>query len=197
MSIYTPNPKKPTFRDAQNILAFVDYGLSEGVGDEVRPKRGKVCVEFAVSIAMGEPENVDGPSCVNKKVRSDKIALNDVSLWGSNKNRARGLRRVAVAQLGSNSNKFGAAAYRRELSFALLATFGPEARLRGDTKLLERLVQSTVDRTDLVSMLNTWLPCNKKTLPLIAECVVTALRRAKSPGIKWMDKLCPLPKKKN
>lgn len=81
---------------AQKVLAVVDKGLSEGLGD---PIPGKMCVEAAVCYALGEDHD-DKPSCVANAVRSVKIYLND-SDWPSKKARAQGLRRLAIAQLGS------------------------------------------------------------------------------------------------
>lgn len=89
----------------RKLLATVDAGLVKGVG--VR-EPGKMCVEAAISFALGEPHS-DGPSCVDPNVRQAKIILND-SAWSSEQARARGMRRVAIAQLGSkdtiDSTKF-------------------------------------------------------------------------------------------
>lgn len=82
---------------ASCVLALVDKGLVSGLGD---PVPGQMCVEAAVAYASGEDHN-DNPSCVNPKLASVKIALNDDCGWESDKARAKGLRRVAIAQLGS------------------------------------------------------------------------------------------------
>lgn len=81
---------------AQGVLCVVDAGLCNGLGV---PKPGRMCVEAAVSFAMGENHN-DHPSCVADSLSDIKIELND-QIWSSNKARAAGLRRLAVAQLGS------------------------------------------------------------------------------------------------
>lgn len=80
----------------RKLLSTVDAGLVAGVGV---PHPGKMCVEAAISYALGEPHS-DGPSCVDPTVRHAKIGLND-AIWSSNMSRARGMRRVAIAQLGS------------------------------------------------------------------------------------------------
>ena len=80
----------------RKLLATVDAGLTNGLGE---PIPGKMCVEAAISYALGEPHG-DGPSCVEPCVRAGKIALND-SRWSSNEARAKGMRAVAIAQLGS------------------------------------------------------------------------------------------------
>ena len=83
---------------AMRVLEVVDKGLTEGEGN---PVPGEMCVEAAVSFACGLPHS-DRPECVGSSVRAFKIELNDKT-WNSEKSRARGLREVAVAQLGTNT----------------------------------------------------------------------------------------------
>jgi hypothetical protein len=81
---------------AKKVLEVVDKGLVKGLG---KPTPGQMCVEAAVCYAMGLPHS-DEPSCVSRAVRALKIGLND-SNWSSTQARAKGMRRLAVAQLGS------------------------------------------------------------------------------------------------
>ena len=81
---------------AAKVLQVVDAGLSKGLGT---PAPGRMCVEAAVCYAMGLPHG-DEPSCVAPVLCSLKIALNDKP-WSSPQARASGLRRLAIAQLGS------------------------------------------------------------------------------------------------
>ena len=81
---------------ARKVVDVVDAGLVHGKGI---PEPGKMCVEAAVCFAMGLPHG-DEPSCVSPALRRLKIGLND-RRWSSNQARAKGLRRLAVAQLGS------------------------------------------------------------------------------------------------
>jgi hypothetical protein len=81
---------------AKKVLAVVDAGLCSGVGS---PVPGKMCVEAAVCYALGQPHG-DEPTCVAPALREFKIRLND-SAWASNMTRAKGMRRLAIAQLGS------------------------------------------------------------------------------------------------
>src|SRR5688572_33172763 len=85
-----------TLEQARKVQEVVDAGLCQGLG---QPEPGKMCVEAAVCFALGL-EHSDEPECVGDAVRSFKIALNDAE-WPSNKERAAGLREIAVAQLGS------------------------------------------------------------------------------------------------
>ncbi len=81
---------------AAKVLSVVDAGLSRGLG---KPKPGEMCVEAAVCFALGLPHS-DDPGCVSSAVRSLKITLNDKK-WSSNEARAKGLRRLAIIQLGT------------------------------------------------------------------------------------------------
>jgi hypothetical protein len=81
---------------AAKVVEVVDAGLVNGVGE---PVPGQMCVEAAVCYAMGLPHG-DKPSCVSPALRRLKIGLNDRN-WSSTQARAKGLRRLAVAQLGS------------------------------------------------------------------------------------------------
>jgi hypothetical protein len=58
-----------------------------------------MCVEAAICYALGLPHG-DDPGCVEPAVRAFKIRLNDQP-WSSTASRAKGLRALAVAQLGS------------------------------------------------------------------------------------------------
>lgn len=89
--------KKITRALARKVLATVDAGLTRGLG---RARPGAMCVEAAVCYALGE-DHGDWPSCVSYQVRMMKIALNDQLHWRSRAERAAGLRRLAIAQLGS------------------------------------------------------------------------------------------------
>src|SRR3990167_4652813 len=81
---------------AQKVRDTVDAGLTSGVGT---PEPGKMCVEAAVCYALGLKHG-DNPGCVSQPLRHLKIGLNDAS-WSTDLARASGLRRLAVAQLGS------------------------------------------------------------------------------------------------
>lgn len=83
---------------AQRVRDLVDAGLVNGVGVA---EPGKMCVEATMCFALGLPHG-DDPGCVAQPLRWLKIRLNDAA-WSSNEARAAGLRRLAVAQLGSAS----------------------------------------------------------------------------------------------
>ena len=83
---------------ARKVLSIVDAGLVDGKGN---PIPGQMCVEAAVCYALGLPHG-DNPPCVGQAVRAFKIRLND-SEWSSAQARAAGMRKLAVAQLGSDT----------------------------------------------------------------------------------------------
>src|SRR5208337_2120126 len=85
-----------TEEGAKRVIEVVDAGLASGAGI---PVPGQMCVEAAVCYALGLPHG-DDPGCVSPALRSLKIRLNDAS-WSSPGSRAAGMRRLAVAQLGS------------------------------------------------------------------------------------------------
>ena len=89
-----------------------------------------MCVEAAVCYAMGMPHG-DNPVCVGAAVRTFKIALNDKE-WSSPRARAKGMRRVAIAQLGSD--KIDQSAFTKEIAFQTTKQIVPIA-LRAAAKL--------------------------------------------------------------
>ena len=95
-----------TKENIDKLNALLDHGLVEGLGV---PVPGKMCVEAAVCAALGLPHG-DDPGCVIGSLRRIKIRLNDCEVWDSKQSRAEGLRRLAIAQIGTlgaiNENKF-------------------------------------------------------------------------------------------
>jgi hypothetical protein len=81
---------------AVKVRDVVAAGLVSGMGEQ---KPGEMCVEAAVCYALGLPHG-DDPGCVSQPLRQLKMRLNDAQ-WSSPKARADGLRRLALAQLGS------------------------------------------------------------------------------------------------
>ena len=75
--------------------AILAKGLSQGLGS----RDSQVCIEAAVCAALDLPHG-DDPKCVSEAVRSFKIRLNDAN-WSSPQARAKGLRALGIAQVGS------------------------------------------------------------------------------------------------
>jgi hypothetical protein len=95
------DPYKLTLPRVKTLVAVVDKGLTCGLGD---PEPGKMCVEAAVCYAFGESHS-DRPSCVDDEFIQAKIDINDDWKWKNDKDRARGLRRLAIIQLGTATMK--------------------------------------------------------------------------------------------
>ena len=109
----------PTIEQAQRVLDVVNCGLVYGLGN---PKPGECCVEAAVCYALGEPHS-DRPTCVHRVVRDIKVSINDAP-WSSNKARAAGLRRVAIAGLGT-AGTLDVEQFKREFRVAVTARVVP------------------------------------------------------------------------
>lgn len=80
--------------DVKKFDEILSRGLSYGLqsGDQV-------CIEAAICQTLGLGLS-DDPKCVASSVRQFKISLND-SIWSSPEARAKGLRNLGLAQLGS------------------------------------------------------------------------------------------------
>ena len=129
----TQKPIKLNLRIARKVLSTVDAGLVRGLG---KPIPGQMCVEAAVNYAIGNKHG-DDPKCVGKAVRDFKIKLNDCD-WSSNEARTEGMRRLAIAQLGSDSldqMEFGKLLFLRGTQQLLSWVFRQEAKRLKDKKL--------------------------------------------------------------
>lgn len=244
----TPYNGRVTLQQAQRVLAAVDKGLTSGVG---QPIPGQMCVEAAVCFAFGEGHD-DEPLCVNREVRNWKISLNDAAGWSGKKARAKGLRRIAIAQLGSiECPPFQPQVFASAVEPGLFRYFMPSmlfalardpditraeaiklrdlARLTGASasdRIVKRCIATLGRITEVHAMecdngwaqvgdlldcfgcgglsdaeeiwldtctyIRTFPKIDDKRLTAIAEIGVHALRKAKSPGVKLMDQLCPL-----
>lgn len=134
-----------------DLLGVVDAGLVDGVG---KPEPGKMCVEAAVCYAMGLPHS-DRPTCVSPALRELVIRLNDSS-WSSKDARAKGLRRLAVAQLGSadvlDENEFIRRvvdlAIRKQVPIALRAAAKIHPDSHHNAKLLDAATRCEEEGTE-------------------------------------------------
>jgi hypothetical protein len=82
-----------------NLLGFLDAGLVSGAGE----LPGQHCVQQAVSMAVASIKT-DSPWCVHQRIRQLGIHLNDTPGWSSEQARSKGLRRFAVAEMGTEEN---------------------------------------------------------------------------------------------
>jgi hypothetical protein len=150
---------------ARRVLEVVDAGLTVGIG---KPEPGQMCVEAAVCFALDEPHG-DTPSCVSPVVRVLKTRLND-SHWSSDTARAKGMRRVAIAQLGTNN-----AIDEREF-VNRIAPLGAEYPADKARHVIWQVhMAAGLQRADA-----------DKILSEFAEKIVQILIDLKSPGCQWL-----------
>lgn len=147
--------EKITAEDVTKVLKVVDKGLTEGMGE---PKAGFMCVEAAVCYAFGE-EHSDEPKCVNPVIRNKKISIND-SDWSSKKARARGMRRIAIAQLGSlnvdgDDWKDSFRLYCNKYLPAILNSIFSKYNVTISSKLFKEIDLSTLNHESLEELLDS------------------------------------------
>lgn len=123
---------------AFKVLVLVDQGLSSGLGSR---QLGKMCVEAAVSFAYGENHD-DHPTCVSDELADIKISIND-DKWSSPKKRAAGMRRLAIAQLGS------AGRFNDRTFWALVEKRMAEIQVPHFKKIMQKRLDKAKDIEDL------------------------------------------------
>jgi len=199
---------------ARKVLTVVDAGLVKGVGNR---KLGEMCVEAAVCFALGEKHG-DEPTCVDPILRAFKIGLNDAE-WSSTKARANGLRRLALAQLGS-AGAFDATDFAHRLTMMTVNKIVPRvlrvaAAMKLPGKHSEALEQAakaceSAETSDAASYAaraasdaasaasyaasaasDAASAASDKELATVAEDVVQILIAMNVPGIQWLD-MAPL-----
>ncbi|MGI0012904.1 MAG: hypothetical protein ACREBU_05605, partial [Nitrososphaera sp.] len=154
---------------ARKVLQIVDAGLVRGLGTR---KPGHMCVEAAVCYAFDLPHG-DNPPCVGKAVRAYKIRLND-SHWSSDAERAKGMRRVAIAQLGSD--KIGQEAFQQELAIGTVKRILPIA-LRAAAKKISAHAVALEDAAVMCEAVTEFAQCYataKKAFAVAAAAATAA-----------------------
>jgi len=111
----------------EKLNSVIDAGLCSGLGD---PTPGEMCVEAAVCYAFDLPHG-DNPRCVHTVLQDLGILLNDKLGWSSNEARAKGLKRFAIAQLGTAENFDAAEFANRMLAYAINKKLPAALRLLG------------------------------------------------------------------
>lgn len=191
---------------AIKVRETVDAGLCSGVG---QPIPGQMCVEAAVCFALGLPHS-DDPPCVSRAVRSLKIALNDAA-WSSHEARGRGLRRLALAQLGSESiddsdftRRVVEMTIRHFLPIALraAASIHPQVKHQDALESAAKLCEQNLDQATAAqaaaqaataaawaATAAAWAAraAADKLLNEFAEGVVQILIEMKAPGCQWLN----------
>jgi hypothetical protein len=81
----------------RKLKSVIGKGLCAGLGVGTP---GEMCVMAAIHYSLGGNGRSDEVHCVEENVQAFDISLND-SIWSSDKARGRGMRREAIAKLGS------------------------------------------------------------------------------------------------
>lgn len=84
---------------SKELIAKIDSIIIRGLSHGIGHRDGQMCLEAALCYALDRPHGED-PGCVPYSVRAFSIRIND-SAWSSPEARAKGLRDLGIAQLGS------------------------------------------------------------------------------------------------
>lgn len=185
---------------AKKILNVVDRGLCYGTGNN---KPGQMCVEAAICYVLEGDGTNWKPDCVDLDINSYKVAVNDQN-WSSKKARALGMRRAAIAQLGSaDISCFYFGRYADEYLDKNLVRFIFEKIAKNDYKIADLLelgkfftdvaggeldsdyIERFLGRTrNLFKWTKTeW----DQILGIFAEACVFACVKLETPGSKWLN----------
>jgi hypothetical protein len=102
-----------------SINDLVNQGVTDNVG---YPVPGQMCIEALTCYAL-DLEHGDDPQCVDRALRRYKIVLNDAD-WSSNIARGKGMKRLAILQLGTNNN-FNTQYFTEQLALRTINTIMP------------------------------------------------------------------------
>lgn len=131
---------------ATKVLETVDAGLTAGMG---KPTPGEMCVEAAICYALGLPHS-DDSGCVSAALRTLSINLSEAP-WSSPEARAKGLRRLALAQLGSlghlDDREFGRRVAQLTIRKMVPIALRSAAEIQTDPKH-RRLLRDAADRCE-------------------------------------------------
>lgn len=196
--------------DVKKFDKLLKPGLCRGTH-----KGNMFCIEAAVSIVLGESEEDDPdyhPSCVARHINEFKVDLNDRN-WSTPQARAKGLRDLGLAQLGSvkfRSDEFDQMmidVVKERIICPKIAQLAKD----GDIMAIENLVRhfedcDATDVSNLIAYIKKHSPAPKLVkkngklnaaqiaklndwpLFLVANLALEALTRMKSPGIQLLTK---------
>ncbi len=197
-----------TVEQARKVLSVIDAGLCYGKGV---PTPGHMCVEAAVCYGLGLPFG-DDPECVEPAIRLFKISLNDRG-WSSPAARAKGLRRIGIAQLGSRGTVDGnefvtrlaekvirvivpiameAAAVRNPKHADALRAAGERCKAEGTKDAASAAASAAANAADAAAYAADGASAAKRVeiYTMCADLAVDVLRDMNAPGIVLMDEVC-------
>jgi hypothetical protein len=168
-----------TSRLALAVIKVVRAGLISGPGLTTKGKftPGQMCVEQAISHALGADHENDHPRCVGLAVNTFKVVLNDNPGWTTKQARTKGMERLAVAQLGSNR-------LNQEKFYQLLCReldVDYESPPKGNDEREE-----FAGRMESLVCGGLYVGTDEKRLRSIARAGLRVLQKMKSPGCKYL-----------
>ncbi len=169
-----------------NIVDKIDRqgGLPRGLTDTVNGNTS-LCVEAVINHVVHQEYGQDNPACVSPLIRSLSISLNDDYSWSSPYCRGEGLKRLAIAQLGSNS--LDQEELERKLVEKLRHVFLNSTRI---DQLVPRLYSHYLSSATTSEILFNAIRVNSynnQNLTELAEVVVSVLKEMNCPGTKFLD----------
>lgn len=191
--------------DFPSTIAKFDEILKRGLCIGVGTRDGRMCIEAAICAALDLPHG-DNPQCVASSVRVYKIALNDSHRWISAESRAKGLRDLGIAQIGSkgvvNDNDFSHLLREETIGVLIPQLFRlprfakyPQMAKAADRCELERSRKSaraaaaataTAAAADTAAAYAAYVG-GESFLVLSAELALKVLRQLNSPGCAWLE----------
>ena len=184
--------------------SILSRGLCSGLGD----KNGQMCIEAAICASLNLPHG-DQPPCVTPAIIRYKITLNDAK-WSSPVSRAKNLRALGIAQIGSlgivNGQDFVNKLQHKTISILipdLFDTLYPnkftelvnECRSTGDKLACRKLAAAATDvaaaAAATYATVATYAAAadvdkSDKYLIMSANLALEVLKELKSPGCDWI-----------
>jgi hypothetical protein len=194
--------------DKNTFLGKFDEIISRGLCRGKGNRNSQMCIEAAICTALDLPFS-DDPECVARSVRQYKICINDKK-WSSPEARAKALRDIGVAQLGSRDVVDGVAFSKRlaELTIQVLIPTlfrerfpdNPVCLAAADlcekkpTSANARKAQAyaadaaaAADAADAAYAADADAKHTDKYLLLSVSLAMQVLRELKSPGLAWLE----------
>lgn len=136
---------KITLTHINNLLKLFECGLVNGAGHDVN----HFCVQQAVHRVLDDDlknadKSDDPPTwCVQSHIRNFGVHMNDAEGWNGNKGRAEGLKRFAIAELGSG--KISAHDFYARLSAKLASVLSKDPdEFSYDDTIVEQFMQHKI-----------------------------------------------------
>ena len=175
---------------AQKVLNTVDAGLTKGIGKSIP---GQMCVEAAVCFALGLPHG-DEPDCVAPSLRALKIRLNDLD-WSCNQARAKGLRELALLQLGSKEN-LDEVEFVKRVAMLVVNKYLPPILRKVNLEVEADACEQAANLADTCTAASAAYAAaasasddvaSDKVLAEFAQDVAAILIDMKVPGVQWLN----------